>query len=382
MQKRVQIIDFNHMAYNFFFSRHRLSTRVIVDGDPVDKDTTIQNNAIKNVFKWSNKGFNPTAVCFDRKVTARKAFWQANFQGMEIGSGKEYKGNREKMPEQMFDAVQDCESIFRTAGVPVFAMQGYEADDLIFACIQYAKLAYPELPIDVITNDADLLPVVDNQVSVFLRSKKGTWAENKDIEKNHYIQVTPDNYQEVVEGLSAYNGFYLPYNSLLLHKLLRGDSSDQFGCKDISRLYPPKKFNNMMMDFIANNIDVSSAFRYSPTKYEIVYRDTGEVFNGTLKEALASPDKSRLRKRVVVPDNLQIILDALKTYSPISEEQLERVKNVYFGMNLNQAYANDDPRLARKEFVVGKTTDTKVQQYDGIELQKAASTLQIRLNLV
>ena len=382
MQKRVQIIDFNHMAYNFFYSQHRLSTRVLVDGDPVDKDTTIQNNAIKNIFRWSNKGLNPTAVCFDRKVVSRKVFWQTNFQGMEIGSGNEYKGNREKMPDAMYEAIQDCENILRSAGVAVFAQPNYEADDLIFACIQYAKKAYPDLPIDVITNDADLLPVVDNQVSVFLRSKKGTWAENKDIEKNHYMQITPDNYQEVVEDLSAYKGFMLPYNTLLLHKMLRGDKSDQFGCKDISRLYSPKRFNEMMIQMLADGVDLGSISRYSPTQYDIVYKDTGEIFNGTLQEALASPDKARLRKKIIAPENLTAILECLAKYSPISEEQLERVKNIYFGMNLNQAYSSENPRLARKEFIVGKTTDAVITQYDAIELQKSSSILQIRLNLV
>lgn len=382
MQKRVQIIDFNHMAYNFFYSQHRLSTRVLIDGDPVDKDTTIQNNAIKNIFRWSNKGLNPTAVCFDRKVVSRKVFWQTNFQGMEIGSGKEYKGNREKMPEAMYEAISDCENILRTAGVAVFAQPNYEADDLIFACVQYAKKAFHGYKIDIITNDADLLPMVDSDVSVFLRSKKGTWAESKELEKNHYIQITPDNYQEVVENLSAYKGFMLPYNTLLLHKMLRGDKSDQFGCKDISRIYSPKKFNDMIINMLADNVDIGSIFRYSPTQYEIVYKDTGELFNGTIEEALASPDKPRLRKRIVTPENLTAILECLAKYSSISDEQLDRVKNIYFGMNLNQAYSSENPRLARKEFIVGKTTKEVIGQYDAIELQKASSVLQIRLNLI
>ena len=379
METRVVIVDWNHQLHSLFHSPHRLSARVVVDDEIIEKDTTIHNGAIKNLYRWSGKGSFPTAVCLDRPVAARKAYFQEKFPEMKIGSGKEYKGNREKMPEAMFDASQDCENILKMAGVSVYAYPNYEADDLIFACIKRAKEKYPGCPIDVITNDADLLPLVDDTVSVFLRSKKGTYAETKALEKNHYIQVTPKNFEQVVSGLSAYKGFYIPYNTILLHKLLRGDTSDQFKCKDIARMFPASKYNALVVEMLGAGVDLESIFRYTEPKYTLVYKDTHEEFQGTIQEALASPDRDRIVKRVDNSENLDMILELLHKYTPMTDEQIDRVGYLYVGMNLNQPYSGAMPQLKRPAIKIGKGKIPDIERYDEVELQKAVSVFQIRL---
>lgn len=381
--KRVIIVDFNHMAFNFYWMQQRtgLSCTVIENGQPVEKKTGIANGSIKNIHRWSKGGVYPTAVCFDRAVPARKAFFANAFPDMKLGTDAEYKGGREKMPEDMFEGITDSEHILRRAGVSVFSQPGYEADDLIYACVKRAKVKYPNLPIDIITNDADLLPLVDEQVSVFLRSKVATYAVSKDIEKNHYVQVTPENFQERVEALSAFKGFSMPYNSVLLYKLLRGDSSDGYKRKDISALYSPKKYNAMIEQMLEDGVDFAHIFRYGDPQYTIMYRDTGEVFRGTLKEALASPDRNRLYQKIQNSKEIDIIKDLLKKYSPISDEQLDHVEKVYWGMNLNQVYPNSDKKLARRAYVVGTEKTGDIEQFDEIELQKQLNPLRIRLNL-
>lgn len=379
MEKRVQIIDFNHQVHTYFHSSHRLSTKVVVNGEVVEKDTTIQNGCIKNIHRWSKGGVFPTAVCFDRPVPARKAFWQSAFSDMEIGSGNEYKGNRKPMPDAMFEACSDCLSLLKLGGVSCFSRKNYEADDLIYACVQRAKVKYPDYKIDVITNDADLLTLVDDRVSVFLRSRKITWAENKDIEKLHYVQVTPQNYREVVEDLSAYKGFMIPYNSILLHKLLRGDSSDQFQRKEISRMFPKTKYNDMICRMLADDVNFDEIFRYSRPKYEVYNVATNTVFEGTMEEAKKSPERSNLRLRLGDSEELTMILELLDEYSPLTSDQLDVVRTVYLGMNLNQPYANPNKELCRHEYVVGKTEKVDIEKFDEIELNKAVSALQIRL---
>ena len=383
MNKRVIIVDFNHMAFNFYWmqSQTGMSCTVIENGQPVIKLTGIQNGAIKNIHRWSKGGVYPTAVCFDRPVPARKAFFASAFPDMELGTDAEYKGGRERMPEAMFEGITDSENILRRAGVSVFSQNGYEADDLIYACVKRAKVKYPDYPIDIITNDADLLPLVDERVSVFLRSKVGTYAESKDIEKNHYIQVTPENFQDTVEHLSAFKGFSMPYNTVLLYKLLRGDSSDRYKRKDISALYSPKKYNAMIERMKEDGVDFAHIFRYGDPTYKILYRDTGEEFQGTLKEALASPDRNRLYQKIQNPKEIDKIKDLLKRYSPISDEQLDHVEKIYWGMNLNQVYPNSDKRLVRRAFVVGAKGVDDINQFDEIELQKQLNPLKIKLNL-
>lgn len=376
MGRRVVIVDFNHMVHTMYYSPHRLS--VTVNGE--EKDTTIHNGTIKSVHRWSNHGYNPIAVCFDRPVVARKAFFQSSFPEMQVGSGKEYKGNREKMPDAMFEAIRDIEDIFRRSGVPCFAQNGYEADDLVFACVQRAKEKYPGLPIDVITNDADLLPLVDETVSVFLRSKKGTFAEDKSIEKPHYIQVTPRNFQAVVEDLSAYRGFCIPYNSLLLHKLLRGDVSDNFGRKDISRMFSKVPYNDMIIRMQNDGIDFDGIFRYSKPNYKILYKGTDEEFDGTLQDALSSPDKAKLYQKVTNSDELNAILWCLKNYSNITDEQLGVVEKVYWGMNLNQTYVHENAKLSRRSFELNKRGVGDIDRFDEVALAENVRPLQIRLS--
>jgi len=381
VEKRVVIVDFNHMVHTYYYSQHRLSVRVVENGTSIEKDTTIQNGTIKSIYRWSNRGANPMAICFDRPVPARKAFFQSSFQDMKVGTDKEYKGGREKMPDLMFEGVSDAERILRGAGVPCFAEPNYEADDLVFACIQRAKEKYPGMPIDVVTNDADLLPLVDETVSVFLRSKKGTYAESPELEKAHYVQVTPRNFQSVVQDLSAYKGFYIPYNTLLLHKLLRGDASDNFGRKDISRMFSASRYNAMIQRMIDDDINFEDVFRYGKPQMKILYKDTNEEFNGTLQEALASPDKPKLYQKVCNSEELDAILWCLDEYSDITQEQLEVVEKIYWGMNLNQAYPNKDKRLARHPYVVGSKGKEDLHGFNEIELQKMCSPLQIDLRI-
>lgn len=378
MGKRVIIVDFNHMAHRYFHSPFKLSVRVVENGEIVEKDTRIHSGTMKSIFNWSNCGSNPTAVCFDRPTPARKMWFQDSFPDMMIGTSNEYKGNRSKMPESMFVAIQDCEKMLRSAGVSVFAKQGYEADDLIFACIQRAKEKYPDLPIDVITNDADMLPLVDDQVSLFLRSKKGTYAEDKNIEKSNYIQVTPRNFQEIVEGLSDYKGFTIPYNSILLHKLLRGDNSDNYKRKDISRMFPPTKWNQMIERMLEDCINFPEIFRYGKPLTKILYKGTDEEFKGTLEEALASPDRTKMYQKICNSEELDAILTILKMYTDMDDDMLSHIEKMYWAINLNQIYPNKNPMYARKAYEVGKECD--INSFNPYKLREEARTFEINLS--
>lgn len=376
--QHVVIVDFNHMLYNYFYGMpNRLSIKVQNMGVVEEKDTTIQSGTLKNIFRWSGKGTNPTAVCFDRQATPRKVFFQSAFgEGMKVGTSKEYKGNRERMPEEMFTASKDVAGILADGGVSCYAVNGYEADDLIKACIDEAKVKYEGMHIDVITNDADLLPLVDDTVSVYLRSKKGTFAEDKTFEKNHYIEVTPRNYEQIVSDLSAYKGFNMKYNTLLLHKLLRGDMSDQFGCKDIARLYPATKWNAMITQMESDGVNLATSFKYGPPVIKIMNRVTGEEFKGTAKEALASPEKANLYQKVCNPVELDVILDLLRKYSTLSDEQIGRVEKLYWGMNLNMLYPHTNKKFARFPY---RIKEVPLSCYNVANLKNAAKVLQINL---
>ena len=381
MEKRVVLIDFNHMAYSYFHSRLRLSVMVKNDNGVLEeKLTTVHSGTMKNIHRWTNRGSFPCAVCFDRPVPARKAFFEASFPDMKVGTPGEYKGGREKMSGQLFSDIQECESLLRAAGVPVFSSQGYEADDLIYACVKRAKEKYPGMPIDIITNDADLLPLVDDTVSVFLRSRKGTYAVDPSIEKKKYIQVTPDNFQEVVEGLSAYKGFLIPYNTLLLYKLLRGDSSDNYKRKDISSKFPPRKYNAMVSQMVEDERNLVEIFRYGDPQYTLYYKDTGEPFEGTLEDAMKSPEiKQNVYMKIGNTDQLDAIVEILKLYTDMDDDMYDHIEKVYWGMNLNQTYPNKDKSLSRRGYELCKRGAGDLGQYEEIDLIRVLNPLKINI---
>lgn len=365
MGKRVVIVDYNHMAHTYLNSGYRATKTVTIDGVTKSIDTTIQSGTIKAIHRWSNGGSNPTAVCFDSPVPARKGYFAKTF-GMAIEGDKAYKAGRAPMQQGMMEAITMTKDILMSAGVSVFKGDNYEADDLIFACIQRAKKDYPGMPIDVITNDADLLPLVDETVSVFIRSKVMTWAESKDIEKAHYVQVTPANYQDVIQNLSAYRKFLVPYNTLLLQKILRGDPSDNIS-NPVKKLFPPSKYNAMMETFVDNDINLAGLFRYGPNVETLVSIKTGEVVG-------PDHDKRDLAVRYDDPVELTNMVDTLCWYID-DDEVINYIKKMYRGMNLNQAYTGMGALSRRPAKLKGINT------FSEGELQSKLIPLGIHLNM-
>lgn len=386
MEKRVLIVDFNHRAHMYLNNGFNPSITMKINGEQVVIDTAIQSGFIKDVHRWSKGGYYPTVVCMDSPVPVRKAYFAREF-GMSVGTAAEYKGGREKQSEKFYDSIAMTQDMLTRAGIFCVKRHNYEADDLIFACIKKAKQQYPDMPIDIMTNDADLLPLVDDTVSVFLRSKKGTYADSEEYERAHYIQVTPRTYQKFVEDLSSYKKFLIPYNTLLLHKILRGDSSDNIkSIKDIKKEFPPLFYNELMgymlRDNEAGNIDLTNLFRYGePT---VVYKDkvTDRVL--TNKEAVVEYKKSQeegisFESKVDIsygdPNELTELLRVFSEYID-DERVLTHIRKMYLGMNLNQAYMNYG-ELSRRPAKI--TRDIK--GFDEVELQRVASELNINLRL-
>lgn len=429
---RVLIVDFNHMAHNFSYGGVRLTKQLAVGNTIETVDTTIANGTIKNIFNWSRGGQVPTVVCFDRPCPSRKAYFMTE---QSEGVDGEYKGKRESMAQSMFAGVSLAQDYLERGGVSCLALHNWEADDLIFLAIQQAKKQFPNHYIDLVTNDADMLPLVDEQVSVFFRSKKFTYATDKFLEKNKYIQVTPENYQEVVEGLSSFKGLYVPYNSLLLYKVLRGDSADGIVSPFPKGTMTPRRLasmvwqlkNGVLRDGFAlefprgSNIPVGiktvkpkavyyfdeliyeefieSAFLHNQDGSRVTY-DLSELFvytkndkvyedlNGnelSLEEAKLlmskfkeSTNKENLDKPVVIryKDNpkLDKMVEALSMVG-MSSEECETFRKQYRGMNLAQAFPDLPTNIRRLPKKLNN-----ISGYDGRKLNTVVNVLGINLN--
>lgn len=306
--KRSLIVDFNHMAYTYAFGAQPLSVPVTMNGVTTNRDTTIANGATKSIHRWSGHGFHNMAICFDRPCPSRRSFFRAAF---DQATGEGYKEQRAGLGRNMFDDMQLVLDMWRESGLSLFGGTGYEADDLVLAAIRRARIDFPDAPIDVVTNDSDLLPLVDEQISVFIRNRKTTWAETKALEKTKYVQVTPANYQEICEERTEYKNskIKVPYNMLLLVKILRGDSADNIaGLKSDFR---PRKVNELI---------------------EQIMEDTAmhEAMEG--KWDLSIYDIFRYRR-----NGHREVREVLSWYIQ-DENVLDRIVRTYVGMNLMQPY--------------------------------------------
>ncbi len=371
--RRVLIIDVSHMFYKYAFSGCTpLSKTLMVDGVPTVVDTTITTHTIKQIHRWSLKGYNPTVVCFDGKggTRSRKAYFaQANGVN-EHGEPIGYKESRKSQDARFYDGVNMTMNLLSQGGVCVLKADGYEADDLVKAAVDLAKKQYPDLPIDVITGDADLVPLVDDQVSVFITSRRLTWAEDKSIEKLHYMQLRPENYSEYMESLTAYKKLHLPYNTVLLAKLLRGDKSD-----DIQG-YPkftPTKFNNLIQSLTEAGHNLEEICRYDAPVAEVRYRGTGDLIPADLVESTPKEQKEIVFSE---PPTLTRLVNALSDF--VDDDVIRHVKLIYNGINLNGAFQGLPDSFNRAPAVL--TTDIK--GYVASKLQGAVSVLDINLPVV
>lgn len=147
---------------------------------------------------------NPNNVVipvFDRTPTIkRKMYFDA--YGDEYG----YKGTRTKKSNTIGIQREYAEKILLDMGFPVKAVDGYEADDVIYSIVQYYGDDFDKIYIH--TRDSDLSFLVSPKVHI---AKVGDQGKDIDIY----------NYSTVVE-----RGENVLYNTCHLRKLCKGDTSD------------------------------------------------------------------------------------------------------------------------------------------------------------
>lgn len=88
---------------------------------------------------------------------------------------KEYKANRAKAPEELFEQVPVIEEICELMNIAIIRADGFEADDLMGT---YARIAEEEgREIKIISGDKDMLQLVSELVHVLKPEKGGTYTE-------------------------------------------------------------------------------------------------------------------------------------------------------------------------------------------------------------
>ncbi len=85
---------------------------------------------------------------------------------------EEYKSHRIKAPDELYKQIPLVKKVLATFGIPVYELQGYEADDLIGTLAARAKKE-KDTQVIIVTGDLDTLQLVDNKKVMVYTLRKG-----------------------------------------------------------------------------------------------------------------------------------------------------------------------------------------------------------------
>lgn len=156
MRPRLILVDGHAVAYRQFFALASTSftTRT---GEPTNA-TFGFTRVLLDILEKDRPDY--LAVSFDMGLSGRDEVYG------------EYKGTRDKMPDDLRVQLDRINEIVRAFNIPVLALEGYEADDIIGTVTSQA--VEQGVQVHVITGDRDLLQLLQEHVVVQLPTFKGT----------------------------------------------------------------------------------------------------------------------------------------------------------------------------------------------------------------
>ena len=188
-KEKLLIIDGNALIHRSF---HALPPTIQTkDGTVVNAVYGFVTTLIKAI-----KDTKPDYIAFTRDLS------EPTFRHIEF---PEYKATREKQPDELYAQFPIIENIVKTLNIPIYAVPGLEADDLIGTI---SKTTDPNIDKIILTGDMDTLQLVDDSTKVYAMSRGILDA------------ITYDHNQIKVK----YSG--LVPNQMTDYKALRGDPSD------------------------------------------------------------------------------------------------------------------------------------------------------------
>ena len=100
----------------------------------------------------------------------------------------EYKGTREKMPDDLRPQIERIRQMVDAFNIPRLEREGYEADDVLGSVARIA--AEQGLGVKIITGDRDLLQLVNKRTAVYLAGDDQNYVTDEDVIKK--LGVRPD----------------------------------------------------------------------------------------------------------------------------------------------------------------------------------------------
>ncbi len=106
---------------------------------------------------------------------------------------KEYKSHRKPTPDDLVSQIPLMYDVVNAYNIPLFAIQGFEADDIIGTISK--KLSKESIECTIITIDKDMDQLIDKHIKIFNPRKK----EIRDTEKLHKEKgIEPENVIDIL----------------------------------------------------------------------------------------------------------------------------------------------------------------------------------------
>ncbi|HET6446103.1 MAG TPA: 5'-3' exonuclease H3TH domain-containing protein, partial [candidate division Zixibacteria bacterium] len=204
---RLVLIDGHALAYRVFFALP-LDAFTTKEGEPTNATYGFARTLLDIILADSPPKY--LAVSFDVGKTFRDEMFA------------EYKGTRERMPDELRIQIERIRELVRALNIPVLELDGFEADDVLGTVAKQAKAF--DVPVLIITGDRDLMQLVDD---------------------NTRIELPPGRYQReptVYDRALVFEKLGVRPDQVVDYKALVGDKSDNIpgvrgvGAKTAERL--------------------------------------------------------------------------------------------------------------------------------------------------
>lgn len=160
MEKKVFLLDAYALVFRAYYALIR-NPRITSKGKNTNAQFGFTNTLVELITKQKPSHM---AVCFD---TAAPTERHTDFA--------DYKANRQETPEDISAAVPDIQKIIEGFNIPVIAVDGYEADDVIGTLSKQAEKAGYD--VYMVTPDKDYGQLVSEKVKIYKPSYQGSDVE-------------------------------------------------------------------------------------------------------------------------------------------------------------------------------------------------------------
>ncbi|WP_253791975.1 DNA polymerase I [Nocardia amikacinitolerans] len=184
------LLDGHSLAYRAFFAL------------PAENFKTVTGQTTNAVYGFTAMLIN---LLRDEKPTHVAAAFDVSRKTFRTEAYPEYKANRSQTPDEFRGQVELTKDVLGALGIPVMAIDGFEADDVIATITTQARAE--GFRVLIVTGDRDSIQLVDDEVTV-LYPRKGV---------SDLTRFTPD------EVMAKYG---LTPNQYPDYAALRGDPSD------------------------------------------------------------------------------------------------------------------------------------------------------------